>query len=175
MRPLLPSCLVCSFLRDSEWSSSVGHSASGGVRAWINHSRFPVPLPYSHWQTSWCQLPFNSAVQLGLVWTLPGFRVGKDFRSTNIVFWGESRDSEIRRQKFNCLSSRKWLSLIMDIWGKYDNMVYLIALESNVKSLEERIHTRMLSLEEDKDFNGGSSRHFSCGCDKILNKINLRK
>lgn len=60
----------------------------------------------------------------------------------------------------------------MDIWGKYG---YLKALESNVKSLEERIHTRMLSLEEDKDFNGGSSRHFSCGCDKILNKINLRK
>lgn len=59
--------------------------------------------------------------------------------------------------------------------GKYDNMVYLIALESNVKSLEERIHTRMLPLEEDKDFNGGSSRHFSCGCGKILNKINLRK
>lgn len=53
--------------------------------------------------------------------------------------------------------------------------VYLLALESSVKNLEERIHTQMLSFEEDKDFNGDSGSHFSCGCDKILNKINLRK
>lgn len=53
--------------------------------------------------------------------------------------------------------------------------VYLLALESNVKSLEVRTQTQMLSLEEDKDFNGDSSSHFSCGCDKILNKIKLRK
>lgn len=53
--------------------------------------------------------------------------------------------------------------------------VYLLALESTVKSLEERIQTQMLSFEEDKDVSGGSSCHFSCGCDKTLNKINLRK